>query len=165
MNASVELGHPPGPEAFTTSISGYQPPTTTLNDPYGMAADTDGNPWFGGPTFTAVNNELDAIIEFSPPFSDGMPGERSVSTEPGNTPPAADRVLFPWAMFVDRQGNLFVADEQYDRVLIFVPPLGPGMSATTLIGQMNMTSQQSTGCPGNTPTASTLCRPEGVVEF
>lgn len=165
MDASRELGHPPGPDAFTAPVTGYDPPTTTINNPYGMAVDAGGNLWFGGPTFTAVNNEVDALIDFSPAFSDGMQGELSVPTEPGNTPPTADRVMFPWALFADRQGKLVVADEWYNRVLIFAPPLGPGMSASVVIGQPNMTSLDRSGCPGATPSARTLCRPEGVVEF
>jgi sugar lactone lactonase YvrE len=165
MDASVELGHPPGPDAFTTSINGYEPGTTNLNDPYGMTFDADGNVWFGSPTETGVNDGVQGLVEFSPLFSDGMQGQLVAPDEPYNAPPTANNVAFGWALFGDRQGNLMVADEWYNRVTVYALPLGPGMSATVVIGQPNMTSMQRNGCPGGAPTANTLCGPEGVVEF
>jgi len=61
---------------------------------------------------------------------------------------------------VDGDGNLYVADEGNSRVLEYDSPLTTDTVADRVFGQGGSFTTGSTTC--NLPSASSLCRPEGV---
>jgi hypothetical protein len=123
-----------GQTDFTSSGSGTT--SSTLKAPFSAAFDPDGDLWVAD----SVNNRA---LEFVPPFTSGMsasvvigqPGftsSNSVTTQNGLA--SASDVKF------DSVGNLYVADPNNNRVMIFEPPLTTGMNASIVIGQQNFTS-------------------------
>lgn len=117
------------------------PPTSaTLCGPTSIAFDSHGDLW--------VTDEGNLrILEFVPPFSTGM----SASIEMVGQPPiafqdngtscnyiSASNFCNPNAITFDRNGNLWVADSAFFRVLEFIPPFSNGMNATLVIGQPSL---------------------------
>lgn len=114
----------------------------TLAAPFGVGFDPDGDLWVAD----SVNNRA---LEFVPPFSNGMnasvvigqqdfTSSNSVTTQNGLA--SASDVKF------DSAGNLYVADPNNNRVLIYHPIVGGGpkftngMNASVVIGQPNFTT-------------------------
>lgn len=64
----------------------------------------------------------------------------------------------PTGVAVDAQGNLFVADQEDNRVLKFNAPVTTGKAASLVIGQSNFSSNQCNGGLA-APTAASLCSP------
>ncbi len=123
-----------GQTDFTSSGSGTT--QSTLAAPFSVAFDPDGDLWVAD----SVNNRA---LEFVPPFTSGMnasvvigqpdfTSSNSVTTQNGLA--SASDVKF------DSAGNLYVADPNNNRVLIFDTPLTTGMNASVVIGQPNFTS-------------------------
>ncbi len=71
--------------------------------------------------------------------------------------PTASNLCSPTAVAVDASGNLFVADEQDNRVLKFAAPVTTGKAASLVIGQPGFSSKKCNG--GGAPSASVLCSP------
>jgi len=155
MAASLELG-----------VTGTQPFTATgcptgaagaaeLCFPQGVTFDSNGNLW--------VTTAFNGISEFAPPFSNGMTAKMVFAQPPpsDSDPPSANTTTIPYGIFQSGNGSLLVSDTGDNRVLIFAPPFGPGMQATTVIGQPNMT----TGTDTAGATATKLWYPVGVVTF
>jgi sugar lactone lactonase YvrE len=105
--------------------------------------------------------ELDnnRILEFVPPFTDGMNasvvlGQGSFTTATAGT--TATALKEPVGLAVNASGELFVGDAGNARVLGFAPPFTTGMAASLVIGQTSFT----TSTPGT--TAVNLSAPTGV---
>src|SRR5207302_9544128 len=85
------------------------------------------------------------ILEFTPPFSSGMPaslviGQKNFTT---NFPARSkDGLLAPSAVAFDQSGNMWVLDVS-NRVLEFIPPFNNGMNASLVIGQTSFENYQS----------------------
>lgn len=168
MAASLELGQTPGPNAFNATTSEncdtVNPMVTTpVCGPWGVAFDRSGDLWIGSfpPSPSAPGSTL---LEFSPPFSNGMQGVATTPPTWIGALPTANTVRLATALSVDREGDLFAADSGFSRVVMFVPPQGAGMSATVVLGEPDMTT---TGvCDNGQPTANnTVCSPWGVLAF
>jgi NHL repeat len=128
-----------GQSNFTSGAGGTS--QNTLSAPFGVAFDPDGDLW------VADSANLRAL-EFVPPFSNGMNASvvigqanftsaNSVTTQNGLA--SASDVKF------DSAGNLYVADPNNNRVLIYNPNVGGpkftnGMNASVVIGQQNFTT-------------------------
>jgi hypothetical protein len=61
---------------------------------------------------------------------------------------------------VDALGNLYVADEEDNRVLKFLAPVTTGKAASLVIGQSNFSANKCNG--GTVPSAANLCSPWGL---
>jgi sugar lactone lactonase YvrE len=59
---------------------------------------------------------------------------------------------------VDASGNVFVADQEHHRVLMYTDPITNGKAASVVFGQMNFASANMV----ITPTAASLLSPGGV---
>lgn len=164
-SASLVLGE----SSFTTS---YLAGSTALNGtvlstPEFMAFDSSGNLW--------VSDTGDGrIVEFKAPFSTGesaslVLGEPNLTTPGDSTQPASQTNLnSPEGIAFDTQGNLWVADAGYYRVVEFKAPFSNGEAASVVLGQDNFTAKDfpnEPSCPPtcNEPTAATLSGPYDVV--
>ena len=76
----------------------------------------------------------------------------------GNANPAANTLFNPEGVAIDTQGDLWVADQENHRVLLFVRPFSTNMNASHVFGQPNFT----TGTAANPPTNASLNVPVQV---
>jgi sugar lactone lactonase YvrE len=124
-----------------------------LSAPLAVALDAVGNLFVAD----AQNNR---VLEFKKPFTSGMNasvviGQTSFTLNAGAT--TATGLVFPNGIGLDGAGNLYISDNDNDRVVVFDPPFTTGMAATTVIGEPNLVSAAS-----NT-TQSGLSGPVGLV--
>jgi|GEM_PF-5247458 len=149
MAATLVIGH----SDFTDWSGGTT--QTTLSNPTGATFDSFGNLWVAD----EMNNR---VLEFAPPFSDGMSatlvlGQSSFTTNAQAT--SQNGMNLPTDVAFDSQGNLWVADAHNNRVLEFVPGTSgcasgqfcTGMGAELVIGQPGF----STNSPGTTQSTFT----------
>ncbi len=163
MAASLELGQPAA-TAFTTRNSSDDSgeSASTLNNPESLAFDTSGNLW--------VSDSLDCrVLEYAPPFTNGMPaklviGQQSMTQSTCGTVNGST-LGTPAQLSFNSSGNLIVVDANSNRVLIFDPPFTSGMSAATVLGQQNLTSNGENQGGYTVPAANTLYQPWGVLPF
>jgi len=68
-------------------------------------------------------------------------GQPNFTTDTANNGgPSASSLYAPTGVATDAEGNLFVADYDNHRVLVFRPPFSSGMAASLVIGQPNFSS-------------------------
>ena len=129
QNASLVIGQ----ASFTTS--GYGTTQNSLSDPVGLAFDSHGDLWVSEQS----NNR---VLEFVPPFYNGMPASLVIGQSSFTTRVAATTqtgLNNPWEITFDSSGDLWVTDIANNRVLEFVPPFYNGMPASVVIGQSSFT--------------------------
>ncbi len=113
MNASLELGQPAGDLQFISH--GQRPPSNGLAAPLDLKFDSAGDLW--------VTDRVDSrIVEYVPPFIDGASpsvviGQRFLNTSVASTTQSG--LNGPEAIAFDSAGNLWVTDENNNRVLEF----------------------------------------------
>ncbi len=145
----------------------------TLFGPGGLAMDAAGNLY-------VVDAGNCRVLQYQPPFTTAMSaslvlGQPQFAYNSSN--PCYDigsagtsGMITPAYVAVDHQGNVWVTDENANRITEYVPPFTNGMVATTAVGQVNLTD--SYNCNGanltrqnpvpQAPTASVLCTPDGL---
>ncbi len=159
MPAALELGHAAGATAFTAGQAndGGSVSASVLNNPAEIRFDAHGDLWVSD----SSNNR---ILQFAAPFSNGMAATlvlgQSGFTQASSSPIAQSSLHAPVGVAFDTSGNLLVADQANNRLLVFAPPFSSGMNATTVIGSANFTSA-GTG----TASQNTLDLPLGVTTF
>lgn len=114
------------------------PPTSaTLCGPTAIAFDSQGDLWVG-------DEGNVRILEFVPPFSTGMSaslemvGQPPVAFEDNGTScnaTSASNFCDTSAIAFDRNGDLWLAERDFQRVLEFVPPFSNGMASSLVVGQ------------------------------
>lgn len=111
------------------------------------------------------------VLFFEPPFSTGMAASIVLGEPDGATAncvgwaaATASSLDGPAGAAVDSHGNLWVADRNDSRVLMYSPPFTTGMAATLVLGQTATDSasgtyacNQASGGAIPPPTAGTLC--------
>jgi secreted PhoX family phosphatase len=134
---------------------------STFCSPQAVAFDSKGNLW--------VSDGYNRVLEFLPPFSNGMAASlvigASTFTQPpqyAELPATANLLNGPYGMVFDSNGNLVLSDGGNSRVLTFVSPFNNGMSATEVTGEQNM-SATSRGAGCAPASANTLCWSDGGV--
>ena len=112
----------------------------SLASPLGVAVDAQGNLY-------VADNGNHRVLEYSAPFTTGMAASRvfgqggSFTTAlPNNGGLSANSLNSPYAVALDAQGNLYVADAANNRVLEYDTPLTAGTTADRVFGQLNFTS-------------------------
>jgi sugar lactone lactonase YvrE len=151
MNNRVLMYAPPfimaslviGQASFTTFACATT--LTGLCGPLEVAFDASGNLW----VTDFFNNR---VLMYMPPFSNGEPaslviGQGSFTTAIAGT--SAKRLREPEGVAFDGKGNLWVADSDNNRVLMYSPPFSTFEAASLVIGQGSFT----TGTAGTTATA------------
>ena len=164
MAASLELGQPSGATAFTSNAANNPSlSATSLYNPVQTAFDGDGNLWVS-------DGDNNRVLEFVPPFSNGMAASLELGQPSGATAFTSNDVatsqsglFYQYGISFDSSGNMQVADFVNNRVMIFDPPFSNGMNATLVLGQANFTH----GLPNQNGNvgANTLDYPYGGVTF
>ena len=130
MAASLVLGQ----TSFTTGVGSTTP--NGLSAPHGIAFDKNGNLW-------VADSNNNRAVEFTPPFSNGMTfslvlGQTDLKF---NCIATASRLCYPSDLIFDTNNNLWVVDDDNNRVLEFKPPFVTGQSAAVVLGQADFTSR------------------------
>lgn len=171
MAASLEIGYPVtvGMDSSYLNDCSQTPNSATaanLCGPSAIVFDAQGNLW-------VTDSNYNRVLRFDPPFTSGMSASLVLGqpdfTHGSAGATAADTLNDATGISFDADGDLIVADAGNGRVLFFVPPFTSGMSASVVVGQPDMLSHAGYGCgvPGEfgNPSASTFCKPEGVLAF
>jgi sugar lactone lactonase YvrE len=122
-----------GQAAFNTAGSGTT--ATTLNGPAAVSVGPDGRLFVADYENSRVLGWASARA-----FASGAPatlvlGQANfTSATPGN---ATNRLDHPEGVTVDPAGNVFVADTNNHRVMVFSPPLSNGMTSTLRFGSFD----------------------------
>lgn len=137
MSASLVLGQ----QDFTSNALAYS--ANGMADPHGLAFDRSGNLW-------VADSYNDRILEFSPPFSNGMTASMILGAVPGFgtgacTSPNRGGLCYPWDLSFDSSGNLWVVDSGNNRVVRYTTPLSTGQVPSLAIGQPDLNSQSLGG--------------------
>ncbi|MDA4117845.1 MAG: NHL repeat-containing protein [Thaumarchaeota archaeon] len=125
MNASLELGQQAGNQEFTSNnaVVIIQNQTTNphlsngFTNPVNLIFDSSGDLWL-------TDRSNNRVLEFKPPFTNGMNASLVVGQprldSPANTIAATQSSLWgPQGIALDSKGNLWVVDEEHNRVLEF----------------------------------------------
>jgi DNA-binding beta-propeller fold protein YncE len=119
---------------YSASISG-------MNLPFGLAFDKNGNLWVS-------DTRNVRVLEFSPPFRSGMAASLVLGGQSGfngiglcSVIPSASSFCDPTDLAFDADGNLWIPDYFYNRVLEFKPPFVNGQSASIVLGQQDFASR------------------------
>ncbi len=151
MAASLVIGQ----TTFTNGLpnSGGTTSQTGLYFPFGLGFDASGNLW-------VADDGNNRVLGFKPPFSNGMAASLVIGqTDFVSNGQATTQtgLRSPEGLGFDAAGNLWVADINNDRVLMFKPPFANGMTASLVIGQTNFISIGPCA-----PTQTSLCNPSWV---
>lgn len=154
---------------FTSNLANTTDPSS-MSTPEGMIVDTTVNPnrvyvsdsgcsrVLGWASVSALANGKGADIVI---------GQPNFTTCAGNsTGLNASSLSSPDGLAVDAAGNLYVVDLGNNRVLVYPKPFASGFTAgepaTLVFGQNGNFTANSCNGGGPTPTASTLCGPDGI---
>jgi sugar lactone lactonase YvrE len=102
-----------GQANFTSGGSGAA--NNHLTHPEGVTVDPQGN------VFVA-DTDNHRVLVFEPPLASGMSGT-PFGSQNCQANPTLDQFCFPRALASDPQGNIYLADEFHDRILIYRTPV------------------------------------------
>ncbi len=130
MNADLVLGQ----SDFTSKKAAVT--QSGLYGPWGTVFDSTGNLW-------VADLYGYRVLRYSQPFTSGMNanlvlGQTTFTTSTRGT--AQNKLDKPAGMAFDSTGNLWVAEDNNNRVVRFTPPFTNGMNASLVIGQSSFTS-------------------------
>jgi len=154
MNASLVIGQPSFEViGLSTDFDGLPLLCSVNGLQCSLAIDHSNNIWLG-------DSENNRILEFRPPFSDGMNatmviGAQNLMTDPWPGPGSISGAMFGFAVGFDPSGNLWTTLNH--RLLVFKPPFVAEVRTfpSLEIGQPNFTATTDTGgrsgltSPGN----------------
>lgn len=133
-----------GQASFTTNTPGAA--ADKMANPTSLAVDKNANLYVGERGNCRVLIFLNAASKADGASADIVLGKSSFGD--GSTPASAtaSTIYFPYALAVDQNNNLYVADGAYNRVLVFynAPSKSNGADADAVIGKKDFTSSSST---------------------
>jgi sugar lactone lactonase YvrE len=125
-----------GQSGFTGSAAATS--STGLSGPTGLAFDSSGNLW-------VVDNGNSRVLEYSTPFSTGEGAALVIGQSSFTSSDYSDTnstgLSYPTGLAFDSGGNLWVADQENDRVLEYKAPFSTHEAASLVIGQPSFTSR------------------------
>src|SRR5215469_12772298 len=166
--ADLVIGQGAGGNNFTgivCNINNTSRSATSLCGPRGVAVDGNNHLYVadGG------NNRVLEYTEAANPPTNvmankvfGQSGSFTSGTS-NNGGISADSLAAPYAVAVDTANDLYVADRSNNRVLEYDTPLTTDTTADRVFGQVDNFAANACNLGGTTPTADTLCFPQGVV--
>jgi sugar lactone lactonase YvrE len=137
----------------------------TLCLPTGVAVDTGGNLYIAD----SANNR---VVFYKTPFTQQIKTATAVWGQPSFKANACNRLgspnsgtlCSPTGVAVDKNGNVYIADKNNNRVLEF--NFGNDVGANRVFGQSSFTGNLCDKGFSSSPTATSLCSPENVaVDF
>lgn len=129
MAASVVLGEPDFISSYNSCSS------TGMADPVGVSVDNSGNVW-------VVDQYNNRVLEYSGSISSGMPASLVIGQPDfisNNAACQQDMLDSPQGICVDVSGNVWIADNENNRILKFNTPSGNNPSANLVLGQNDFT--------------------------
>ncbi|HKQ50554.1 MAG TPA: NHL repeat-containing protein [Phycisphaerae bacterium] len=147
--------------SFVTKNQGIVPTADNLGNAEGVAVDGEDNLFitdlfnsrvlgFNQPALPTEDTTADAVFGQAN-FTSGM------ANRGGN--PGEKTLQRPETSCFDAEGNMYVADNQNNRVLLYLAPLATDMSATRVYGQPNFSTN---GANQGGLTATSMSGPVGV---
>jgi len=127
-----------GQQDFSSNLQTWLNPSRDgLNNPSQVLFDPSGNLW-------VVDSGNSRVLEFQPPFSDGMNasvviGSGTFTRVDNATTGKGASLCSPAGAAFDSFGDLWVSDSGNERVLEYKPPFQSGMGASIVIGHPNFT--------------------------
>jgi sugar lactone lactonase YvrE len=112
---------------------------SSLNFPYGMVLDAQGNLYI-------ADSDNNRVLEYDSPLTTDLVADRVfgqpdfTSNAANNGGVSASSLYRPTDVAVDQQGNLYIADTWNNRVLKYDSPLTTDASADRVFGQPNFTA-------------------------
>ena len=126
-----------------------------------IVSDSGGGLW-------VADSENHRVLEYKPPFTNGMAAVLAIGQEDlnsgnaneGGLAPTDATLLAPFGLAFDPAGNLWIVDHGNCRVLEFKPPFTTGMAASLVLGQADFAH----GAPdaGGSVGTNTLNEPLGA---
>jgi len=154
-SASLEIGAPSYSSNFF-AVSGNG--VATQFTPVRISFDSGGDLWVS-------DTNSNRILEFKPPFSNGMNASLELGQQAGAQEftsnlsfAGPNGMSFPVDMKFDSSGDLWVSDRGHNRVLEFKPPFADGMDASIAVGQPDLASVS----PPASPSQTGLLGPNGI---
>lgn len=149
--------------SFTTAnqAPGNAATADNLGNPDGVAVDSAGNLYLADLFLKRVLIYITPAAAGGDTTADiaiGQPDLTSSDANQGGANPAANTLFNPEGVALDAQDNLYVADQENHRVLLFKPPFTTNMNATRVYGQPDFT----TSAAPSPPNASSLNTPVAV---
>jgi hypothetical protein len=142
-----------GQPNFTTNSVVAPPTADTLNAPWGVAVDRDGN------LYVADRGNSRVLFYVSgSTTATGVYGQAGVFTT-RNAGSTATSLSSPEGVALDRYGNVYVADRGNNRVLFFQ---AGSSTAAQVYGQAGFTPNDTVPNRGGSPSRITLSAPKGV---
>ncbi len=142
---------------FTTNTKGTA--ADKLDNPYSIAADKNGNLYVGQRGNYRISVFLNAASKANGAAADIVLGKPDFTD--ASVPASANQsnIYFPYALAVDQNNNLYVADGAYNRLLVFynAPSKANGAAADAVLGKKDFTSSSATGA-----AADNVGQPYGV---
>jgi sugar lactone lactonase YvrE len=146
-----------GQANFTTN--GVGAGANQMSNPTSLAVDKNGNLYVGERGNCRILIFLNAASKANGASADIVLGKSAFGD--GSTPSSAtaSAIYFPYALAVDQNNNLYVADGAYNRVLVFynAPTKSNGANADAVIGKKDFTSSSVTAA-----AADNVGQPYGV---
>lgn len=129
MAASLVIGQ----SNFTTNAPSAA--ADGFSSPHGLAFDNSGNLW-------VADSSNNRILEFAAPFSSGMSASVVLGQAIQNACIAsASNLCYPSDLGFDNGGDLWVVDNNNNRVVEYEPPFSAGQSASLVLGQPDFSSK------------------------
>ena len=149
-----------GQANFTTNTKGTA--VDKLDNPISLAADKNGNLYVGQRGNCRISVFLNAASKANGASADIVLGKPDFTD--ASVPASANQsnIYYPYALAVDQNNNLYVADGAYNRLLVFynAPSKANGAAADAVLGKKNFTSSSATGA-----AADNVGQPYGVAVY
>lgn len=146
-----------GQANFTTNTKGTA--VDKLDNPISLTVDKNGNLYVGQRGNCRISIFLNASSKANGAPADIVLGKPDFTD--ASVPASANQsnIYFPYALAVDQNNNLYVADGAYNRLLIYynAPSKANGAAADAVLGKKDFTSSSSTGA-----AADNVGQPYGV---
>lgn len=146
-----------GQADFTTNTKGTA--ANKLDNPISIVADKNGNLYVGQRGNYRVSIFLSAASKLNGASADIVLGQADFATGSVPASASASNIYFAYALAVDQNNNLYVADGAYNRCLVFynAPSKTNGAAADAVLGKKDFTTSSVTAA-----AADNVGQPYGV---